>query len=48
VIKEPCVCGKPSTVTVEVQWVDHKTRFDYCEDCANDVVNACEGAEILP
>lgn len=43
-----CVCGSPATVRVEVQWADRKRRYRYCEECAEDVVFAIEGAEILP
>jgi hypothetical protein len=43
-----CVCGSPATTTVVVQWADGKRRYRYCADCADGVVYAVEGAEVLP
>jgi len=44
---EKCPCGCLATTTVEVEWADGKERYRYCRECADDVVFAIEGAEII-
>lgn len=47
----PCPCGEPATTTVEMDWGNgyKRSRMDFCDECANDIVLAVDGAaEILP
>lgn len=43
-----CVCGKPATEFVQVQWTDGPRSYSYCAQCADDTVTYIEGAEFVP
>lgn len=43
-----CVCGDEATTRVCVHWLDGDRVYLYCEDCAVDICEIMEGAEVLP
>lgn len=43
-----CVCGDEPTTKVRVDWADGARIYRYCDECAHDIVEFVEGAEILP